>query len=156
MRYSFVAFFVMLICCLAASKSHGETNAAPVVARASFQSVLITNVSSYPLPKYGRWQIGLTPKGDYLDLAFHELPEDGWPVSVWNIVSVDNWKTRPGWFVFIESESKVWAYDGDQLLILVVETPTQKGTFSRHFPFAVPTQVLSRLSESARKEVEKH
>jgi len=63
-------------------------------------------------------------------------------------------------FVFIESESRVWAYDGDRLLIL--NTETSNGTnstgaiYSSRFPCAVPGEVISRLSEPAKRAIEPH
>jgi hypothetical protein len=89
------------------------------------------------------------------DLSYHELTEDGWSASVWSIITPDGWKPHPGWFVFIESESRAWAYDGDLLLMPVIETPNKKATYSGQFPYAVPTEVFSRLSEATQKDVKK-
>jgi hypothetical protein len=68
------------------------------------------------------------------------------------------WKARPGWFVFIESPSKVWACDGNNLLWLYLETHAERSSgyticpgrfrvpgFESGYPCAVPAEVISQL-----------
>jgi hypothetical protein len=134
---------------------HSQTAAPTAPAKPAFHSTLIDTLGSTPFPTYGRWQIGITPPGHYIDLSYHELPEDGWSTPAWSIIAPDGWKVHPGWFVFIENETRAWAYDGDRLLILDIETPSKKATYTRRFPCAVPPEVFSRLSEAAQKDVKK-
>ena len=72
-------------------------------------------------------------------------------------VSPSRWRTVPGWFVFIESDERVWAFDGvDYLFLLTVD---ERGTASygpRGFPCRVPRAVYSRLSASAQKGIKNH
>ncbi len=68
------------------------------------------------------------------------------------------WTPQTGWFVFAENESRIWAYNGDRELILNTETVHEKGSIgaimSQRYPCPVPTEVLSRLSEAKRKQIE--
>ena len=67
------------------------------------------------------------------------------------------WTAQAGWFAFVESESRVWAYDGDRALYLMTATPGSSDFCGpRRFPCAVPTQVFSRLSEPAQRAIEPH
>lgn len=68
------------------------------------------------------------------------------------------WNAHTGWFVFIESSSRVWAYDGDQWLLLstVGTSHNSEGWTdydSPKFPCAVPSEVYSRLSAAAQKAI---
>jgi hypothetical protein len=64
------------------------------------------------------------------------------------------------WFVYIESEAKVWAYDGDRSLILDAKSasgPNSSGTnYCSRFPCAVPAEVFSCLLKQKQKEIQKH
>jgi hypothetical protein len=84
-----------------------------------------------------------------------------------------HWRAHAGWFVFIESESRVWAYDGDRLLELFNFSGDSSSRFSCWLPAssgtnssttvywspwlscAVPEEVVSRLSEPAQKAIRK-
>jgi hypothetical protein len=159
MRYTIPLALIsatLLVGCHSASPINSQTKAPAVSAKPAFHSILIDTFVSTPTPKYGRWMIGVTPPGHYIDFAYHELPEDGWSASVWSIITPDGWKVHPGWFAFIESESRAWAYDGDRLLILDIETPRKKATYSSRFPYAVPPEVFSRLSKEAQEDIKKH
>jgi hypothetical protein len=84
-----------------------------------------------------------------------------YPTGMIGIGSNSGWTTHAGWFVFVESDSKVWAYDGDRLLMLDTCTPNGNGAAmlsydSPRFPCAVPTDVFSRLSEPAQKIIQSH
>ena len=78
-------------------------------------------------------------------------------------VSVDSpsdWKAKSGWFIFIESNERIWAYDGGSSLFLQVATPSKLGPTctsygSRSFPCPVPDEVFARLTPEARKAIKK-
>jgi len=107
----------------------------------------------------GTWRIGVSEMS--LDLSrlggFGEAVSS--PVSSWSsTISPGGWKARAGWFVFIESKSNVWAYDGDDRLVLNVETMNGNSgpggaIYENGYPCAVPDEVLSRLSEPAKKRI---
>jgi hypothetical protein len=84
-----------------------------------------------------------------------------YPTGMIGIGSNTGWTTHAGWFVFVESDFKVWAYDGDRLLELDTYKPNGNGAAmlqydSPRFPCAVPTDVFSRLSEPAQKVIQSH
>jgi len=136
------------------SPSPAHTQTAPP---ASFHPMLITMRGTTTSPD-GFWRVTVSPAGDSLDLSHHQLLKgENWTNSVWTTDSPEGWKTHAGWFVFIESESRVWAYDGDRSLSLLALTPSS-GSWHRpsRFPCAVPAEVSSRLSESARQAIEPH
>jgi len=134
------------------------TRAQMAAARTVFHPLLITafgtNTSSD-----GTWRIRVSETS--LDLSrlggFGEA--DPSPVSSWSsTISPGEWKARAGWFVFIESKSNVWAYDGDDRLVLNVETMNGKSSpggaiYENGYPCAVPDEVLSRLSEPTKKKI---
>jgi hypothetical protein len=80
------------------------------------------------------------------------------------------WRAQAGWFVFIESASRVWAYDGDHRLYLDTETSNGNNSyegsiyygvfratnFGSNFPCAVPSEVISRLPEQKQKQIRTH
>ena len=128
------------------------TPANGMAVRAAFHPMLIstfgTNTSSD-----GTWRIAVSETS--LDLA--RLGGFGGaapsPTSNWtSTISPGEWKARAGWFVFIESKSNVWAYDGGGRLVLNVETMngnsnTGGAIYENGYPRAVPDEVLSRLPE---------
>jgi hypothetical protein len=161
----------MLIMLLAATVLAGCTSpsavstqkAAPVVAaRSVFQPRLITTLGTYPTPDRS-WRIGVTE--DAIDFA---RPRDAGGVSI--TPQTNGWRAQAGWFVFLENESRAWAYDGGRRLYLQVFTPSGGGTyygiftepspdgnnsggtvsFRANFPCAIPAQVMAHLPE--RKE----
>ena len=136
------------------SSSPVRTQTAP---QAPFHPIFITTRGTNTSPD-GSWRVAVSAAGDSLDLARHQLLKgDGWTNSVWTSDSPEGWKAQTGWFVFIENESRVWAYDGDRYLSLLAVTPTSGSWYGpSRFPCAVPTEVSSRLSESARRAVESH
>jgi len=102
----------------------------------------------------GAWRIGVSETK--LEMSRYESANGvGWSRTGWTTDSPDGWKAQPGWFVFIESDERVWAYDCDRLLLLLnsigdhgpVSGPTR-------FSVAVPHEVHSRLSEAAQRAIE--
>ena len=107
----------------------------------------------------GTWRIGTSETALNLSRLGGFGAVDGPPVSSWSsTISPGEWKAQAGWFVFIESQSNVWAYDGDSRLVLNVETMngnsgSSGAIYENGYPCAVPDEVLSRLSERAKKKV---
>ena len=85
---------------------------------------------------------------------------EGWTRSGWSTVSPEGWRPQTGWFVFVENESRVWAYDGNRQLLLQTETSngnhSSGALYSSRFPCAVPAEVVARLSEPARHTLKSH
>ena len=69
-------------------------------------------------------------------------------------VSPSAWRPHKGWFVLIENDSRLWAYDGVDTLLLTEVSP-DKGALYDLSSLAVmpPPEVLERLPESFRNEV---
>ncbi len=72
------------------------------------------------------------------------------------------WRAQDAWFVFVENDRRVWAYDGDRDLLLFEVTKNPEGgpagsvgTLSgpTKFDCPVPEAVLARLSDAARKAI---
>lgn len=57
------------------------------------------------------------------------------------------WSLRAGWFVYLESATRAWWFNGDdQLILFVPGTQPGSGAFSLdHAPFAVPDAVVRRV-----------
>jgi hypothetical protein len=134
-----------------------QTSAPIVAAPPSFQPILITVFGTYPTPD-GSWKIGVSE--DSIDFAH---PASG---GVGFTPDSHGGKAQAGWFVFVESASRVWAYDGNHLLWLYVESHAETSSgcsiypgvfqatnFDSHFPCAAPAEVISRLSEPAQKAI---
>lgn len=125
-----------------------------------FHPMLITVFGTHPTPD-GSWKIGVSE--DSIDFAH---PASG---GVGFTPDSHGWKAQTGWFVFIESTSKLWAYDGNRLLWLYVETHAETSSgcaiypgvfratnFDSNFPCAVPAEVISQLPEQKQKDIQKH
>ena len=68
------------------------------------------------------------------------------------------WQAQAGWFVLVENDRRVWAYDGDRDLLLYEFTRTATGGVGcwsgpTKFDCMVPEAVLTRLSDAARKGI---
>jgi hypothetical protein len=76
--------------------------------------------------------------------------------SISSTLRVPGWTAKAGWFVFLETEQRVWAYDGDRQLCLNTQTSVDGAFYPgpSGFPCAVPAQVLARLSEPAKRALE--
>ncbi len=71
-----------------------------------------------------------------------------------------DWKAKTGWFVFIESDERIWAYDGGSSLDLLATKigklgPTLTSYGSSSFPCPVPAEVFARLTPEAQKAIKK-
>jgi hypothetical protein len=154
MRYTIPILFVaatLLVGCHSPSPVHTQAVAPP-----PFQPVFINVFGTFPTPD-ASWKIGVAE--DSIDFAR--------PASGEMSFTPDSrgWRAKPGWFVFIESESRVWAYDGDRQLYLDTETSNagsiyygvfRATNFDSNFPCAMPAQVISHLPEQRQKEIQTH
>jgi beta-lactamase regulating signal transducer with metallopeptidase domain len=133
------------------SPGHSTTNAP----QASFHPVLITTPGTNTSPD-GVWRVVVSAAGDSLDLSrYRSSKGEGWAGASWTTSSPQKWTAHAGWFVFIESESRVWAYDGDRSLLLLAATADSATWYGpSRFPGAVPGEVSSRLSQAAREAIE--
>jgi hypothetical protein len=77
-----------------------------------------------------------------------------------SVASPTDWRAKSGWFVFIESNERIWAYDGGSSLFLQVAKPSKLGPTCtsygpRSFPCSVPAEVLARLTPEAQKAIKR-
>ena len=155
----------VLVGCHSPSTVGTQTAAPTAAARPPFHPMLVTTLGVKTTPD-GAWRVSVSKAS--LDLS-HSISAhgEGWTTSGWDTTSWRSddrpqwWTAHAGWFVFVESESRVWAYSGDRILILLGYT-TLSGTnssatiYDSRFPCAVPTEVFSRLSEPARRAIGTH
>jgi hypothetical protein len=115
-----------------------------------FRPVLITTLGT-DTPPDGTWRIEVSEHA--LDLS-HAAANNGHAWTTTSLGTAGQWTAHPGWFVFIETTSRVWAYDGDRSLLLLAYTSSGANSsstiYDRHFPCPVPPEVLSRLTDPAR------
>lgn len=156
----FVAATV-LMGCHSPSMVHTQTATPTVAAPPPFRPMLITTLGTNSTAD-GTWRVAVSAAS--LDLSrSHATHGEGWTASGWTTTgfgTASPWTAHAGWFVFIESESRVWAYDGDRLLILKTYSSSgvnaSSSIYDSRFPCVVPAEVFSRLSEPARKAIDKH
>jgi hypothetical protein len=131
--------------------------AAPTVATLPpFRPMLITTLGTN-ISSDGSWRIGVSENSlDFTRLRAHI---DGQGFSSIT-VSPQEWAAQAGWFVFVENESRVWAYDGDRKLLLQTETVSGNkstgSTYSSGYPCAVPAEVFARISAPTQRVIERH
>jgi len=166
MRHVIAIAFVaatVLAGCHSPSMGHTQTATSAVPARPLFHPMLINTLGTRTTPD-GAWRIEVSDTS--LDLSRSHAYSDGqgsngsgWTTTriVAPTAETAGWTPQANWFVFVESQNNVWAYDGDRMLILETITSTgnnSKGaTYYSRFPCGVPTEVFSRLSEPTRKAV---
>lgn len=154
----FVAATV-LMGCHSPSMVHTHTATPTVAAPPPFRPMLITTLGTNTTSD-GTWRVTVSEAS--LDLSRSHAPHgEGWTASGWTTTgfgTASPWTAHAGWFVFIESESRVWAYDGDRLLILKTYTSSganaSSSIYDSRFPGVVPAEVFSRLPERKQKEIE--
>lgn len=123
----------------------------------AFHPMLITEFGAR-ITADGSWRVTISESSlEWSRLSRPSEVED--PRSSWSIAtSPEGWKAKRGWFVYVESQTNVWSYDGDRLLMLdteVVGKNTGGGSlYSGGYPCAVPDEVFSHLSMQKRKEVQ--
>jgi hypothetical protein len=143
MRYIIPILFIaatLLVGCHSPSIVSSQTAAPP-----PFQPMLIISLGTM---SDGRWKISVSE-------AALDLSRPGCSIGV------PLWTARTGWLVFVESDSRVWAYDGEHPLWLSTVNASGAGVMwtnyvSPRFPCAVPSEVFSRLPESAQKDIQSH
>lgn len=148
----------LLVGCHSPSAPHTQT-VTPTVAAAAFHPIFVTAFGTTTASSDGTWRVVVSATGDAVDLSYRESES---PFQVCSTISVPgptadspSWRGHAGWFVYVESKSRVWVYDGDGYVCLNVETaghgsfyPTPQG-----FPCAVPAEVYSRLPASVQKKI---
>jgi hypothetical protein len=145
--------------CQSRSPVHPHTAAPTVPAPLPFRPMLMTSFGTNTSSD-GSWRIGVSERS--LDLSRSAAAHgEGWTSSGWTTTgfgTASPWTTHAGWFVFAESESRVWAFDGDRLLILKTYVSNGRNSssaiYDHRFPCAVPAEVFSRLPERKQKEVQ--
>jgi len=143
MCYTIPILFVaatLLVGCHSPSMVSSQTAAPP-----SFRPMHITSLGTV---SDGRWKISVSE-------AALDLSRPGCSIGV------PRWTARRGWFVFVESDSRVWAYDGEHPLWLSTVTGSGAGVMwtnyvSPRFPCAVPSEVFSSLPASAQMDIPLH
>jgi hypothetical protein len=154
MRYTIPILFAaatLLAGCHTPSPVHTQAAAPP-----PFQPMLITNFCTQTSPD-GSWKIGVSE--DSIDFA---RPNFG---GVSFTPDSRGWRAQAGWFVFVESKFRVWAFDGDRRLYLDSETLGggsifygifRATNFDSNYPCPVPAEVISHLPEQKQKEIQTH
>jgi hypothetical protein len=144
----------VLVGCHSPSPAHTQTPTQTSAPLLPFHPMLITTRGTNTSAD-GFWRVSISATGDSLELS-HPISSKalGWSGSIWTTDSPGSWTAHEGWFVYLESESKVWTYDGDRYLNLLAVTPTWATWYGPdRFPCAVPSEVFSRLSESAQRAI---
>jgi len=156
-----LAVATMVAGCQSPPIVHTRTTAAPAAPPPPFRPALITMLGTNTTPD-GTWRIGVSEHSLDLSRSAAAHGQD-WTSSGWTTTgfgTASPWTAHAGWFAFIETESRVWAYDGDRLLILLAYSASGRNSsstiYDRRFPCAVPAAVFSRLSEPAQKEIQAH
>lgn len=128
----------------------------PVV-RPAFQPMLMTSFGTNTTSD-SSYRIGAMESS--LDICWLSGPDaPGGPMLSWSSsISPGDWKAKPGWFVYVQSHTNVWAYDGDRQLVLHTEVVSGNNTangsmYPGNYPCPVPDEVFSRLSERKQKEI---
>jgi len=161
MRNIILILFVsaaLLAGCRSSPTIHTQMTAPAAVPSPPFHPAFITTPGTNTTSD-GTWRIFVSPSDGSVHLTrLQELVSEGRRDAVSVTTSPDGWRAQPGWFVFVESKSRVWVYDGDRALLLQTETAGQNshGEISgpRRFPCAVPPEVFARLSAPAQKAIE--
>ncbi len=157
MHYSILILFIVatsLVGCHSPTVISTQT-AAPLSFRSMFVTTLGTNTTLD-----GSWRVAVSETS--LDLS--HMRGGGWTTTAIPAPTKQavGWTpTHAGWLVFAESESRVWAYDGDRLLVLHTYESSGNNSheatyFDSRFPSPVPSEVYSRLSEPAQKASQLH
>ena len=152
MRYIIPILFVtatVLVGCHSPSMVSTQTAAPPVASLPPFQPMFIMSLGTGTNTSLdGTWQIAVSETSLYMSC-----------VGPGGTLGVPGWTAHKGWLVFLESDSRAWAYDGDRMIWLRTVTRSGNGMMwtnyvSPRFPCAVPVDVFSRLSETAQKVIQ--
>jgi len=127
-----------------------------------FRPMLTTALGTTTTPD-GSWRIAATETTLDLSRLTRPINENG--LNVTSTIGMPGWTAKAGWFVYVESESRVWSYDGDRQLYLYTETSNNGSVyygsfgaagFDSNFPSVVPAEVISHLPEKYQKEIQTH
>lgn len=167
MRYIIPILFVaatFLVGCQSPPVTSNQTAAAPPTFRPMFVTTLGTNTTAD-----GTWRIAVSDTSLDLSRSIGYGDGKGFKMSGWSTTTIPaptkqavGWTTtHQGWFVFAESESRVWAYDGDRLLVLHTYASSGNNSheaiyYSGNLPCTVPTEVFSRLTERTQRDIQTH
>jgi len=161
MRYTIPILFVAATLLAGCQSPPVPGGFQPTAAPPPFQPLLITTTGTNTTSD-GAWQIVVSnPRLDFSHSRGSGWTTPSFPYPTGMIGTNTGWTTHTGWFVFVESDFRVWAYDGDRLLMLHTYTPDGNGAAMRSYisprlPCAVPADVFSRLSEPAQKVIQSH
>jgi hypothetical protein len=150
--------------CSSASRNQSTQAAAPagaattvavttVAATQRFRPMLVTTRGTH-MSADGRWRIGVSE--DAVELSRWNAYSDGQGGGVrgWSSISPNGFKPLPDWFVFVESESRVWAYDGGVQLLVYTETWNGRESTATIAPGdsgPMPAEVRERIPEAKLK-----
>ena len=106
------------------------------------------------------WAVSVSATNQTFHISYH-YTTDSVGSGVIGVSSPAGWKARSGWFVFVENDERVWAYDGDKSLFLQVgecsksskSGPTCTSYGPHTFPCGVPDAVLKRLTPDMIKAI---
>jgi hypothetical protein len=107
-------------------------------------------------PAGSPWTVRVADTAPELQISYHYHADA--TSSGASTVSPSDWKAHSGWFVFVENNARVWAYDGARNLFLQVSIAAKLGPKGSscgpsHFPCPVPSEVLTKLTPEARKAI---
>ena len=115
------AVAMVLAGCQSTSTVHTPIAAQSVAATPPFTPMLMT-LPGTNTSADGTWRFGVSEHS--LDLSHCAAPPGrGWSTTGFGTASP--WTAHAGWFVFAENESRAWAYDGDESLILQTYEKTE-------------------------------
>jgi len=96
---------------------------------------------------YGPWAVAVTAPGGGLHIT--RLTKTGSTT-----ISTTTWAATEAAFLFIESADRIWAFDGDDDLLMLQATPGKLVAYGpRTFPVAPPIDVISRLPAGFRSQL---
>ena len=67
----------------------------------------------------------------------------------------NDWKANQGWFVYAENDERIWFYDGDQKVFLLLQLGNLGDAVRGpcDFPCPVPEDVLTKLPNTVRRAI---
>jgi hypothetical protein len=105
----------------------------------------------------GKWEVTRGKKIESLTVTNPAIGQVSYAYKgfVTNTVSSESWRAHTNWFVFVENESRVWCYDGNASLDLVLEDAVGTSLIAGPgtFPCAVPEEVRKRLPDAVKKKI---
>ncbi len=138
--------------CQSDSHTHRDAHSGAYVK--AFEPMMVTRYGTRTTSD-GTWRIGVAEHS--LDLS-HAVISQGkdFVSSGWVTDSPSGWKARGGWFVYVESPGKVWAFDGGAVLYFL-QVKGNKGTLygASNLPCRPPKEVYSRLSIPVKRDVDR-